>query len=936
MNVLDFSFPIIGLTETWLSDSTCDLFSIEGYEFIERHRNERVGGGVGFFIKNHLNFVCRDDMSQFDEFCECLCIEIDRRVFDMSRNVLVAVFYRPSNTDSRVFIEMLHNFLDIVKKEDKLCYIIGDYNINIMNYDIHPQTAEFVDLLYSYCFFPLINRPTRVTHVTATLIDNVFTNNLECVEKSLQGIFVTDISDHFPIFHINWSYQQEELDIYIIKRMYSYKHKQSFCSDLAKIDWSEIYNLIDAQSIFTRFHEIFLRLYNVNFPKRKIKLKYNNRKPWLTEGIKQSIRIKNKLYMNFVKVKSAYNETKYKTFRNKLKHVLLTAEKKHYAETLEANKSNMKKTWTILKGIINLNKRKRVQDKFKLHDDTLTENKVTISESFNQFFVNIGPNLAKGMSNQTTTPESFMGGKVSNLIFLEPVTIYEIQNLVMSLKNGAPGYDEIKSDILKLSLQHIGEPLAHMCNMSLIQGIFPQELKLANVLPLYKSGDPQLFSNYRPVSLLPTLSKVLEKVMYTRLNSLLEMNDILFGNQFGFRRSHSCYMALMIMVNEITRSLDNGEHVVGIFLDFSRAFDTVNHTVLLKKLYYYGIRGNALEWFESYLSGRQQYVTYNGYTSSTKYITCGVPQGSILGPLLFLIYINDLQKVCNLSTPILFADDKNLYYKSHDQSILEKQINDELRQVSLWLKVNKLSLNVSKTPYIIFTRKSNTVTSVDIRIEKQAINEVNKTKFLGVIIDKKLTWKEHISYLSSKISSGIGMIIKAKKRLNKDALVTLYYSFIYPYMTYCNHVWGTACITYLNKIIILQKKAIRIVCNVNRRTPTDPLFRELKIIPFLDVNIYSIAIFMFRYVNGSLPKPFVGYFTTNANINSYNTRQTLHFHLPNVRSDLGKQNIKYRGATIWNRLLDLGINLETSEFVFTKCLKYYIKSDVLISLRTMK
>ena len=159
------------------------------------------------------------------------------------------------------------------------------------------------------------------------------------------------------------------------------------------------------------------------------------------------------------------------------------------------------------------------------------------------------------------------------------------------------------------------------------------------------------------------------------------------------------------------------------------------------------------------------------------------------------------------------------------------------------------------------------------------------------------------------------MIIKAKKRLNKDALVTLYYSFIYSYMTYCNHVWGTACITHLNKIIKLQKKAIRIICNVNRRTPTDPLFRYLKIIPLLDVNIYSIARFMFRYVNGSLPKPFSGYFTTNANIHSYNTRQTLHFHLSNVRSDLGKKNIKYRGAKIWNRLLDLGINSETSEFV---------------------
>ena len=302
---------------------------------------------------------------------------------------------------------------------------------------------------------------------------------------------------------------------------------------------------------------------------------------------------------------------------------------------------------------------------------------------------------------------SLITKSLSNTIFLEPVTNHEIYKLVMPLKNGAPGYDGIKSDTLKLSVQHICEPLAHVCNMSLMQGVFPQELKLANVLPLYKSGDPQLFNNYRPVSLLPTLSKVLEKVMYTRLMSFLEINDILIGNQFGFRRSHPSYMALMVMINEISQALDSGEHVVGIFLDFSKAFDTVNHSILLKKLYHYGIRGNALEWFENHLSGRQQYVTYNGFSSSTKYIKCGVPQGSILGPLLFLVYINDLQRVCKSSTPILFADDTNLFYKNLDKSILEDQINNELKHVSLWLKVNKLSIHWMSQRLIILCSPEN-------------------------------------------------------------------------------------------------------------------------------------------------------------------------------------------------------------------------------------
>ena len=324
------------------------------------------------------------------------------------------------------------------------------------------------------------------------------------------------------------------------------------------------------------------------------------------------------------------------------------------------------------------------------------------------------------------------------------MTNCEIHKIIMSFKNEATGYDDIKSDILKMSLQYICEPLAHMCNMSLIQGTFPQELELANKIPLYKSGDPHVFNNYRPVSLLPTLSKVFEEVMYTRLISFLETHKILICNQFGFRRSYSSYMALMVTINEITRPLENGEHVVGIFLDFSKAFDTVNHDVLSNKLNHYGVWGNALEWFTSYLSDRRQYVTYNGCSSSTKYIKCGVPQGSILGPLLFLLYINGLQRVRNSSIPILLADDTNLFYKSTYKHFLEEQINKELKQVSMWLKVNKLSLNVSKTHYIIFTRKKKTGNALNIRIENQIIHEVYKTKFLGVIIDKK--WHGKIIY----------------------------------------------------------------------------------------------------------------------------------------------------------------------------------------------
>ena len=356
----------------------------------------------------------------------------------------------------------------------------------------------------------------------------------------------------------------------------------------------------------------------------------------------------------------------------------------------------------------------------------------------------------------------------------------ELSKIVQSLKNGAPGHDGVSSQILKERMNAIIDPLCFLCNRSLEQGVFPDELKLANVLPLFKSGDSMLFNNYHPVSLLCTLSKVFEKVMYSRLLNFLEKHNIIVKNQFGFRRLHSSYMALMFMMGKITAAMDNGDYVIGIFLDFSKAFDTVNHDILLEKLCHYGIRENTLEWFKSYLTNRRQFVTYNGMVSKTKCITCCVPQGSILGPLLFLIYINDLYNVCCASIPILFADDTNLFYSGSHVDALVQNINDELLNISKWLKAKMLSLNIKKTHFIIFHRKKTCVSNLKYKLTTRISKRYIK---LGVIIDCKLSWKYHIALVSGKLSRSIGMISKARECLNRKSLLTLYHSFVYPYLT---------------------------------------------------------------------------------------------------------------------------------------------------------
>ena len=922
--LLQYEFPIIGFSETWLTDHDCNLHNILGYEMIEKHRSSKSGGGVAICLKTGVEYAVRNDLGVFNDFLESVFIEIDKSQFGTSRDLVIGTLYRTPDSDIRPFIDSITLILDKINNENKLLYLLGDSNINLLNSESHALTNEFIDVMYSFQCFPLISRPTRITPRSATLIDNIFTNNIDDLNASINGILVTDISDHFPIFHINYAYTTDEIESYFITRIYSEKNKQLFQETISALDWNNLHNEVDPQSCFNLLHDRLITIHDKCFPKMKIKKKYSNRKPWLSESLRSSIKIKNKLYHISKRIPCVRNITKYHSYKNTLSRLLKKAEKNHYRDILMANRNNMRKSWTIIKNVIGKYKKAAIQKTFKLSDGTTTKNKKVISETFNEFFINVGPNLSKAIPHIEKSHLYCMGEKIRESIFLEPVTYEETNDLLNSLKNSACGWDNLSVKFIKLCKEFIVAPLTHILNLSLLEGVFPEQLKIANVIPLHKSDDPMLFNHYRPVSLLCILSKVFEKIMYVRLLKFLEKLKCIYKNQFGFRKHHSTYMALMLLMDKITQSMDNGEFVVGVFLDFSKAFDTVNHSILLSKMEHYGIRGNALNWFKSYLSKRYQFVTYDEEKSSTKEVICGVPQGSILGPLLFLIYINDLSNICEFMMPLLFADDTNLFNSGKDSDKVQREVLSDLEKISEWLKVNKLSLNIKKTHFMVFTTKNSPIPKINIKIDGHPIDEVLKTKFLGVIIDNQLTWKHHIHYICGKIAKGIGIVIKARKLLDQQTLLSLYYSFVYPYLQYCNHVWGKTYDIHLKKLFILQKRIVRIIAGVKPREHTEKLFIKFDMLTIFQINHYLIAKFMYQVYHKKTLGVFITMFNVNSNVHRYNTRQVNHFHLEKPKKELRKSSIKYRGAIIWNNILSLKFSTDVKEATFSKHLRVFI------------
>lgn len=414
-------------------------------------------------------------------------------------------------------------------------------------------------------------------------------------------------------------------------------------------------------------------------------------------------------------------------------------------------------------------------------------------------------------------------------------------------------------------------------NQSLCTGICPNSLKIAKITPIFKKGDPHLTDNYRPISLLPVISKVLEKVVFLQVYDYFINNNLLYDSQYGFRKFHSTEFAALEFTDKIVTNLDQGTLPVAIFLDLSKAFDTIDHSILIHKLQYYGFHGTSLSWFKSYLNNRKQYVQYSDVNSSHSQITTGVPQGSILGPLLFIIYMNDIVEVTKKFHFTIYADDTSLIepictFTSDLNNSIEatEAINNELKLITDWLCLNKLSLNAKKTKMMIFHHRQRSIKNLrlDLIINDTRIEQVNEFNFLGILLDECLTWNPHVNKIACKISVINGTLSRLKKFLPHDILKTIYNALVQPHLNYGVLLWGKNS----KRIHKLQKWALRAITASKYNAHTDPLFLKLRLLKIQDIYKVGILKFFFKYKNSTLPKYFENIFENVYRTHNYETR----------------------------------------------------------------
>lgn len=802
------NIDVVVIGETWVKEEKVQCFQIDGYRSIFSCRPEFRGGGLAVFIREPILYETISNAH--DQGLHHIHVRLDV----VGSEFHIHAVYRPPSFSSTEYLEKLDSLLSSYTR--KACVIVGDINIPI-NQIGNSSVQEYTDQLRCYNFSVTNSFPTRPA--SENILDHVVCSEALQTTVMNETIF-SDASDHCLI-----------LSTFKLQKTVTVRALEKVIVDNAKLNEAFLAALSDLpqgppEDRLQYVVDVYQQLKEQCSRKVTVQAKIKGYCPWMTFDVWKLIRIKENISRSYRRHPTdTHLQELWLHISKKVQQAKNSAKRNYYSKLFST--TNQTSMWKNLKKVIGHQAEHKETIKLQIGQD-VTAHGATVANAFNKYFCTVGPQLASTINSSRDINKFASLSPLNNSIYLHPATKQEIIVLIKDLDtNKSCGPDQIPASFLKQHHNVFSVLLRDVFNHSIDTGDFPEFLKTAKVIPLHKGGDSTLVSNYRPISILSVLSKVLEKLLVNRMNDFFKSHGVLYSHQYGFRSGSSTLTAANELVDDIYRALDSRQSMGVLFLDLKKAFDTIDRDILLRKLDLYGIRGTANDLIKSYLSSRTQYVVANDSCSIYLNTTVGVPQGSNLGPLLFLIYVNDLPKIGLHGKPRLFADDTSLSYESTDSNQLIQQMTDDMEKLQMYFAENLLSLNISKTKYMIFkSARSRPPANLSLVVNSETIEKVETFKYLGLTFDANLTWYSHISKLQSEISSTCGLLRKVSKYLPTKQMLIVYHAFVQSKLQYMVSIWGAASKFKIMSLQTIQNRCLKAVYRKPRLHSTLRLYQD--------------------------------------------------------------------------------------------------------------
>jgi hypothetical protein len=918
------NIDVISLNEHKIDEENINFLNkLRGYHLgaYYARKNSRYGGSC-LLVKSNTNFKVATHLDFLNEdfIFEGCTIELPDH-----NKIITSIYTSSAVRDRKPFLDKLRRFVSLVwsnkKKEVLIC---SDCNVDLLK--TSSDAVDLLSILEINGFRTNFKSPTRVAASSSTCIDNIFTSlNVQVLGTSN---FDLGISDHRCLqIKVSTSLASTATNPLIIKRRYDENSIREFKRDLIENKWQlSLEKSVDFN--FEVYMGKFLCSFNKCFPLKVLaKQPIYKKKSWCTLGIKTSSRRKRELHIQMKNSSDIVFIEYVKNYKRIFKKVLTAAKRMFNDQLINGSENKVSTVWSIVNSELggkNMNNNSPIA--LDVEGTTIDDPEIVVN-LLNDHFISVGdgPDTKVSPFSALLRTMEFTKNRDSNLRFsFRRVTTEEVQNCIMSLNNKkSSGWDNVPTTLIKKLHQTISRDICSLVNFSLSKGEFPSALKMALVTPIFKKGIRGSLDNYRPISVLTVFSKIFEKIVNNQLVRYLEGGNLFCENQFGFRRGRNTSEAVAKFVNEVVEALDGRKSVAGVFCDLTKAFDCVNHKIMLGKLELYGVENRELGWFKSYLENRKQktILSVNGIKSesSWKIIKSGIPQGSILGPTLFLMYINDLQK--NLTDRLtLFADDTTALVITKNTEQLLNNIPTVIVNLNQWFNINGLHLNYKKTNIVHFSTQTRTQFPPEIDTVDNTVQVIDDVKFLGVRVDRNLKWSSHILQLSKKLNSVCFCLSVLKNKVNKQTLITVYYAYFFPLLKYGIIMWGS-CSGSLN-ILKTQKRAVRIILHLNSRESCRSAFKTLKILTLPSLFLLEIL----SYVHKNKDE-----FMLRNHSHAYSTRQRHDFQYPIHRLTLFERAPYYNGVKLYNRLPSHLRTLTSN--VFRKSLKEILLEKAYYSVR---